>query len=101
MSHSLFGKGIMKRETGKMSYEQMKKSQLVEICRERQLNAEEQTKARLVDLLYSKDQKRNDGPGSQGTSSPLAESPACRRNRRSLKCVLWVKHRGGIQVQSP
>lgn len=57
-----------------MIYEHLKKRQVVEACRERQVNIEEWTKTPLADLLFSAGQKRNDGPGSQHTSNPMAKS---------------------------
>ncbi|XP_034615468.1 transmembrane protein 68-like [Trachemys scripta elegans] len=56
-----------------MNYEQLRRPWLVEVCTERQLSIEDLMKTQLVGLLYSNEQKRNNGPGLQGTSSPLAE----------------------------
>ncbi|XP_044862896.1 transmembrane protein 68-like isoform X4 [Mauremys mutica] len=63
-----------------MNYEQLRRYWLVELCTERQLSPEDLMKTQLVGLLYSNEQKRNNGPGLQGTSSPLAEGTAGRVN---------------------
>lgn len=47
------GKGIVNREMGEMHYKQLKKNQMIELCREREISPEERMKSQLADLLFS------------------------------------------------
>lgn len=91
----------MKRGTGEHELGTAEE-ELIELCEERQLSTEDRTKVQLVDLLCSNEQKRNNGPRSQGTSSPVAEGPAGEENLRtnSLKRNRKEADRGSSHGQS-